>query len=86
MVGDYVARFPSSREYIEFAAQLVVARKACGLTQNQLAEKLGRPQSYIAKIERAERRVDVIEFLELLDALDTIADPFFERIRNARTL
>ena len=86
MVGDYVARFPSSREYIEFAAQLVVARKACGLTQNQLAEKLGRPQSYIAKIERVERRVDVIEFLELLDALDTTADPFFERIRNARTL
>jgi transcriptional regulator with XRE-family HTH domain len=86
MVGDCVARFPSSREYIEFAAQLVTARKACGLTQHQLAEKLGRPQSYIAKIERAERRVDVIEFLELLDALHANVDPFFERIRKARTL
>jgi transcriptional regulator with XRE-family HTH domain len=84
MVSDCVARFPSSREYIEFAAQLVVARKARGLTQFQLAEKLSRPQSYIAKIERAERRVDVIEFLELLDALEFEADPFFERIRKAR--
>ncbi|MGF7213328.1 transcriptional regulator with XRE-family HTH domain [Skermanella aerolata] len=85
MVGDHVPRFPSSQEYAEFAAQLMAARKARGLTQYQLANKLGRPQSYIAKIERVERRVDVVEFVELLDALDTEPNDFFERIRKART-
>ena len=63
----------------------MAARKARGLTQYQLANKLGRPQSYIAKIERVERRVDVVEFVELLDALDTEPNDFFERIRKART-
>ena len=85
MVGDHVPRFPSSQEYAEFAAQLVAARKARGLTQYKKEKKIGRPQSYIAKIERVERRVDVVEFIELLDALDTEPDEFFERIRKART-
>lgn len=34
-----------------------------------MAEKLGRPQSYVADIERNERRVDVIEFLALAEAI-----------------
>jgi transcriptional regulator with XRE-family HTH domain len=84
MIGDSVPRFPTSKEYTEFAAQVAVTRKACGLTQYQLAEKLGRPQSYIAKIERAERRVDIVEFLELIDALDKDPNPFFDRIRKSR--
>ncbi|MDI4663452.1 helix-turn-helix domain-containing protein [Xanthobacter autotrophicus] len=50
--------------------QLVTeARKAAGLSQAAVAEKLGRPQSYIADIERNERRIDVIEFLALADAI-----------------
>ncbi|MFG1348816.1 helix-turn-helix domain-containing protein [Xanthobacter autotrophicus] len=50
--------------------QLVTeARKAAALSQAAVAEKLGRPQSYIADIERNERRIDVIEFLALADAI-----------------
>lgn len=45
------------------------ARKAAGLSQAAVAEKLGRPQSYIADIERNERRIDVIEFLALAEAI-----------------
>ncbi|MER8550018.1 helix-turn-helix domain-containing protein [Mesorhizobium sp. M1169] len=56
-----------------FLAQLVSLRKAKGLTQAQVAEKLGRPQSFVAKYEGGERRLDVIEFLEVTLALD--ADP-----------
>ncbi|ESZ02376.1 helix-turn-helix domain-containing protein [Mesorhizobium sp. C089B] len=48
-------------------------RKTKGLTQKQLADKLGRPQSFVAKYEGAERRLDVIEFLDITAALD--ADP-----------
>jgi transcriptional regulator with XRE-family HTH domain len=49
--------------------QLVAARQAAGLTQDQLAKKLGRPQSFIAKYEGGERRVDLIELLEIAEVL-----------------
>ncbi|MBO6837368.1 MAG: helix-turn-helix transcriptional regulator [Alphaproteobacteria bacterium] len=44
---------------------LVQSRKAAGLTQQQLADKLGRPQSFVAKYENLERRIDVVEFVEI---------------------
>ncbi|MER8898563.1 helix-turn-helix transcriptional regulator [Mesorhizobium sp. M0676] len=62
-----------SPRHQRFLAQLVSLRKAKGLTQAQLADKLGRPQSFVAKYEGAERRLDVIEFLDITAALD--ADP-----------
>lgn len=48
---------------------LVEARKSAGLTQQELSERLGRPQSYVSKFERGERRLDVIEFLEVARSL-----------------
>lgn len=44
---------------------LVEARKEADLTQAEVADLLGRPQSFVAKAESGERRLDVIEFLEL---------------------
>ena len=46
------------------------ARKKAGLTQAALAERLHRPQSFVAKYENGERRIDVTEFVELAHALD----------------
>ncbi|TNL08605.1 XRE family transcriptional regulator [Kosakonia cowanii] len=54
-----------SDEYQRVIAALKQARKAQGITQMQLAEALGRPQSFIAKIESGERRLDVVEFVHL---------------------
>jgi cyanate lyase len=48
---------------------LVDARKAAKLTQHGLAAHLGKPQSYVAKVENRERRLDVIEFIHIVRAL-----------------
>ena len=50
-----------------FRKLLIAAREESGLTQVQVAGKLKKPQSYVSKIERGERRLDVIEFLELAE-------------------
>ncbi|MBK5119249.1 helix-turn-helix transcriptional regulator [Burkholderia sp. R-69980] len=52
-------------QYRALLDRLIAARKAGGLSQAELASRLGRPQSFVAKIEIGERRLDVIEFLEL---------------------
>lgn len=46
------------------------ARQTAGLSQQKLADRLGRPQSFVAKIETSERRLDVAEFLAYAEALD----------------
>ena len=44
-------------------------RKERGLSQARIAEALGRPQSYVADFERRERRIDVVEYLALAEAI-----------------
>ncbi|WP_029084443.1 helix-turn-helix domain-containing protein [Bradyrhizobium sp. th.b2] len=50
-------------------ALIIEKRKAAGLTQSDVAKKLRRYQSIVANIESGERRIDVIEFLELAEAI-----------------
>ncbi len=45
------------------------ARKERGMSQVQVAKVLGRPQSYVADFERRERRIDVVEYLALAEAI-----------------
>lgn len=54
-----------SEAYKVLRKHLVAARDEAGLTQTQLAKKLGRPQSFVAKYEGGERRIDLVEFLEI---------------------
>lgn len=54
-----------SDEYQRVINALKKARKERGITQAQLAEALGKPQSFIAKVENGERRLDVVEFVHL---------------------
>jgi transcriptional regulator with XRE-family HTH domain len=56
-------------EYERFRLLLIDARKAAGLTQMELAHRLSRPQSFVSKFERGERRLDVVEFLEVARAI-----------------
>lgn len=45
------------------------ARLAAGLRQIDVAERLGKPQSYVAKVESGERRIDLIETITYCKAI-----------------
>ncbi len=52
-----------------FRELLTEARKSASMTQTALSNRLGRPQSFVSKYERGERRLDVVEFAEVARAL-----------------
>lgn len=62
---------------------LIEAREKAGLTQTELAEKIGEYQSFVARLESGQRRVDVVEFLELAEVLGFDAD---ESLRNIQKI
>lgn len=49
--------------------ELRAARLRAKMRQVDVAERLGRPQSYVAKIERGERRIDLVETMNFCDAI-----------------
>lgn len=58
-----------SNNYQIFRTLLINARTDAGLTQVNIAEKLNKPQSYVSKYERGERRLDFPEFIELAEIM-----------------
>jgi len=56
-------------EYDYFRTLLVTAREKAGLTQVEVSTRVSRPQSFVAKYEGGERRLDVVEFIEVCAAL-----------------
>ncbi|MDU0364475.1 helix-turn-helix transcriptional regulator [Rhizobium sp. 25PS6] len=76
-----VAKTLGTERHRALIALLVEKREASGLTQTELADRLGEYQSFVARLESGQRRVDVVEFLELarilnfdpLDALRRLA-------------
>lgn len=63
--------------------ELKAARKNKGLTQAQVAEVLGRPQSFVAKYEGGERRLDVIDFLDVTEVLKIDPCELLARVRRS---
>lgn len=58
-----------NRRYEELRRRMIEAREAAGVSQEQLAERLDRPQSYVSKTELGQRRLDVIEYLTIARAV-----------------
>ena len=56
-----------SDEYKKITERLREARIEVGFTQEQVAERLGKPQSYISKSEAGERRLDITELKKFAD-------------------
>ncbi len=68
-MGGDVTKTLGTKRHQALIALLVEKREAKGLTQMDLAAKLGEYQSFVARLESGQRRVDVIEFLELSEIL-----------------
>ncbi|MEM9619297.1 MAG: helix-turn-helix transcriptional regulator [Pseudomonadota bacterium] len=58
-----------SKRHKALIAILTEKREASGMTQTEIADKLGEYQSFVARVESGQRRVDVIEFLDLTEIL-----------------
>lgn len=72
---DAMLKSVHSPAYSHVLAKLVEMRQQAGLTQRDLAQRMGREHSFVWRIEKGERRLDVVEFLWVCQALgqDAIA-------------
>lgn len=64
-MGFAVVKTLGSKRHKALISILIKARESAGMTQTELANALGQYQSFVARLESGERRVDVIEFLEI---------------------
>ncbi|MCA4791149.1 helix-turn-helix domain-containing protein [Acinetobacter towneri] len=62
--------------YQDLIQKLIELRESKNVTQVELAQRLGKPQSYVSKVEILERRLDVIELMDWLNALNTDLSSF----------
>jgi transcriptional regulator with XRE-family HTH domain len=69
-------------KYVRFRKLLVTARKQAGLTQVELATKLGWEQTDVSKAERGVRRLDLIEFLAFAKAIGIDTGSFIRQLEQ----
>ena len=66
--------------FAELVRMLVAMRVKAGLTQRQLAERLGREQNYVGRIETGQRRLDLVELVRYCIACDVDAAKQIQRL------
>ncbi len=71
-----------TKKYEVFKELLIQYRKDAGITQQSLAERLNKPQSFVSKYESGERRLDVIEFLDVAKALQFDVYKFIKKLEQ----
>lgn len=71
--GDTLANIIFSPEYEILPAALVEQRVRAGLSQRELAKKMGRSNAHISRIERQQARIEIVEFCNYVQACG--ADP-----------
>jgi transcriptional regulator with XRE-family HTH domain len=69
-----------SSEHAAMQKVLSAARRKSGMTQSDLADRLAVPQSFVSKVERGERLLDVVEFVHYVHALDQNAAKIFSTL------
>lgn len=76
-----VVRPADARRYRCFRLLLRTVRQEAGLSQTELARRLGRAQSWVSKAESGERRIDAVELVDVLDAVGLSVAEFARRLR-----
>lgn len=66
-------------EYRTVIRALAEARRELGLSQAALARRIGRPPSFVAKVELCERRLDIVEFSVIASALSCDPASFLKK-------
>ncbi len=69
---------PNKISYKAIAEKLRLAREETGLKQEEVAKILGRYQSYLSKIENAERKVGIIELVEFAELYEKDLEYFLQ--------
>jgi transcriptional regulator with XRE-family HTH domain len=72
-----------TREYAALCRLLRETRERAGLTQVEIAEKIGETQSYVSKVERGERRLDLVQLQVFCRALQTTLSGFVADFETA---
>lgn len=72
-----------SPDYRALIAALKDTRIQAKISQRELARRLGKPPSFVNKIEQLERRLDVLEFIIIAETMGLQADVLLNRIRGA---
>lgn len=75
-----------SEAQARLGALLVRARQRAGLTQQDLARRVGKPQSFVSKVETGERRLDIVEFVALARALEVDPVGLMRRLIRDKSL
>lgn len=71
-----------SPDYRTVIDALKDARTLAGISQRELARRLGKPPSFVNKIEQLERRMDVLEFIAIAEAIGVQASELLQRMRS----
>lgn len=66
--------------YVALTNLLRDERKKASMTQAKLAKKLRRPQSYVSKYERGDRRLDVVELIEVAQVIGFDLPEFLQKL------
>ncbi len=69
-----------SLEYQKVLVKLIALRQKAGMTQRDLAKKLAREQNFVWRIEKGERRLDVVEFFWVCQALGQDANRIYKEL------
>jgi transcriptional regulator with XRE-family HTH domain len=72
-----------SPDYRAVIGALKDARLELEISQRELARRLGKPPSFVNKIEQLERRLDILEFIAIAEAMGLKANTLLERLRVA---
>ena len=79
-----MAQSTHHRHYQALLKVLLRTRRETGLTQGELGERLGNTQTFVSKVERGERRLDVAELVEWCMALRVLPETVFSDYLQVR--